>query len=132
MEQRNGRVDRYGQVNVVEISYLYLADTRDEEILQRLREKLAEIARQLGSSSDVLGVGGQSQVIDALLEDLPLEELEARLERAAQQVRDYLSTSGASRCCVACRTKGKPRPTPPTPGSVPHGFCRISTSIGSW
>ncbi|SCF20296.1 SNF2 family N-terminal domain-containing protein [Micromonospora haikouensis] len=95
LEQRNGRVDRYGQVNVVEISYLYLADTRDEEILQRLREKLAEIARQLGSSSDVLGVGGQSDVIDALLEDLPLEELEARLERAAQQVRDYLSTSGA-------------------------------------
>jgi superfamily II DNA or RNA helicase len=95
LEQRNGRVDRYGQQHVVEISYLYLADTRDEEILQRLREKLAEITRQLGSSSDVLGIGGRGEVIGALLEDLPAEELEVRLERAAQQVRDYLATSGA-------------------------------------
>ena len=71
------------RTSVVEISYLYLADTRDEEILQRLREKLAEITRQLGSSSDVLGIGGRGEVIDALLEDLPLRSMEARLERAA-------------------------------------------------
>jgi hypothetical protein len=95
LEQRNGRVDRYGQPEVVEISYLYLEDTRDEEILQRLREKLAEITRQLGSSSDVLGLGGRSDVVDGLLEDLTADELDARLERAAQQVRDYLATSGA-------------------------------------
>ena len=95
LEQRNGRVDRYGQREVVEISYLYLEDTRDEEILQRLRDKLAEITRQLGSSSDVLGIGGRSEVVDGLLEDLTAEELDARLERAAQQVRDYLATSGA-------------------------------------
>lgn len=95
LEQRNGRVDRYGQQNVVEIGYLYLADTRDEEILQRLREKLAVITRQLGSSSDVLGVAGRSDVIDGLLEDLPEEELEQRLERAARQVREYLERSGA-------------------------------------
>ena len=95
LEQRNGRVDRYGQREVVEISYLYLTDTRDEEILQRLREKLAEITRQLGSSSDVLGIGGRSELVDGLLEDLTAEELDARLERAAQQVRDYLATSGA-------------------------------------
>ena len=63
LEQRNGRVDRYGQQQVVEISYLYLEDTRDEEILQRLREKLAEITRQLGSSSDVLGIGGRGEVV---------------------------------------------------------------------
>lgn len=95
LEQRNGRVDRYGQREIVEISYLYLEDTRDEEILQRLREKLAEITRQLGSSSDVLGIGGRSEVIDGLLEDLTAEELDARLERAVDQVRDYLATSGA-------------------------------------
>ncbi|KAA9374899.1 helicase [Microbispora cellulosiformans] len=95
LEQRNGRVDRYGQHNVVEISYLYLTDTRDEEILQRLREKLAVISKQLGSSSDVLGVGGHSEIIDGLLEDLSDQELEERLERVAQQVRDYLERSGA-------------------------------------
>ncbi len=95
LEQRNGRVDRYGQQQVVEISYLYLEDTRDEEILQRLREKLAEITRQLGSSSDVLGIGGRGDVVDGLLEDLSDQELEARLERAAEQVREYLTTSGA-------------------------------------
>lgn len=95
LEQRNGRVDRYGQQDVVEISYLYLGDTRDEEILQRLREKLATITVQLGSSSDVLGVAGRSDVIDGLLEDVSPEELEERLERAVQQVREYLDRSGA-------------------------------------
>ncbi|MEV6985433.1 helicase-related protein [Sphaerisporangium sp. NPDC051017] len=95
LEQRNGRVDRYGQPHIVEISYLYLADTRDEEILQRLREKLAVIARQLGSSSDVLGMAGQNDVVDGLLEDVSEQELEARLERAVQQVRDYLERTGA-------------------------------------
>ncbi|MFC8419458.1 helicase-related protein [Streptomyces sp. NPDC057236] len=95
LEQRNGRVDRYGQPHVVEISYLYLAETRDEEILQRLRDKLFTITKQLGSSSDVLGVAGRSDVIDGLLEDIDAAELEQRLERAVQQVRDYLERSGA-------------------------------------
>ncbi|GAA1966276.1 hypothetical protein GCM10009838_25010 [Catenulispora subtropica] len=95
LEQRNGRVDRYGQKEIVEISYLYLTDTRDEEILQRLREKIAEITKQLGSSSDILGIAGRSDVIDALLEDLPEEELEARLQAAAEQVRQYLDDTGA-------------------------------------
>ncbi|MFI7131330.1 helicase-related protein [Nonomuraea sp. NPDC050153] len=95
LEQRNGRVDRYGQKEVVEISYLYLADTRDEQILQRLRQKLGVIAKQLGSSSDVLGVAGRTDIADALLEDVSDEELEARLERAVQQVRDYLERTGA-------------------------------------
>lgn len=95
LEQRNGRVDRYGQQHVVEISYLYLAETRDEEILQRLRDKLSTITKQLGSSSDVLGVAGRSDVIDGLLEDASAQDLEERLERAVQQVRDYLERSGA-------------------------------------
>ncbi|MGW4891005.1 helicase-related protein [Kitasatospora sp. NPDC004240] len=95
LEQRNGRVDRYGQQHVVEISYLYLAETRDEEILQRLREKLGTITEQLGSSSDILGVAGRSEVIDGLLEDLTDEELDERLERAVRQVQDYLDSSGA-------------------------------------
>ena len=95
LEQRNGRVDRYGQNEVVEISYLYLEETRDEEILQRLRDKLEVIIKQLGSSSDVLGVAGRSEVIDGLLEDVPGDELERRLEQAVQQVRDYLDRTGA-------------------------------------
>jgi hypothetical protein len=95
LEQRNGRIDRYGQQQVVEIAYLYLVDTRDEEILQRLRDKLAVITKQLGSSSDVLGVAGRSEVVDGLLEDVPEEELERRLEQAVHQVRDYLERTGA-------------------------------------
>ena len=43
----------------------------------------------------MLGIGGRGEVIDGLLEDLTAEELDARLERAAEQVRDYLATSGA-------------------------------------
>ena len=96
LEQRNGRVDRYGQPHVVEISYLYLADTRDEEILQRLREKLAEITRQLGLQQrrarhrrprrgDRRAPGGP---------DRP-RSWKPGWSGLPQQVREYLATSGA-------------------------------------
>lgn len=107
LEQRNGRVDRYGQQHIVEIGYLYLAETRDEEILQRLREKLEVITKQLGSSSDVLGVAGRSDVIDGLLEDLSERELEERLERAAQEVREYLERTGALALMQGMRNEGE-------------------------
>ncbi|MGI8810547.1 MAG: helicase-related protein [Acidimicrobiales bacterium] len=95
LEQRNGRVDRYGQECRVEIRYFHLRGTRDAEILDALRVKLARISAELGSSTDVLGVAGSAEVIEGLLEGVDQTELEARLERAAAEVRAYLDRTGA-------------------------------------
>jgi hypothetical protein len=45
LEQRNGRIDRYGQHETPEILYLYLAGTFEERLLLRL---VAKYERQLG------------------------------------------------------------------------------------
>jgi Helicase conserved C-terminal domain len=94
LEQRNGRVDRYGQTQLVQVRYLHLEGTRDAEILERLRAKLAKIAEQLGSASDVLGIGNQPGLIEAMLEGDDEDEILARIDRAEAEVRAYLEESG--------------------------------------
>ena len=56
LEQRNGRVDRYGQTKVVEVRNLWVADSLDDRILEVLHQKLARIRRELGSVANVVGV----------------------------------------------------------------------------
>jgi SNF2 family DNA or RNA helicase len=94
LEQRNGRVDRYGQTQLVQVRYLHLEGTRDAEILERLRAKLAKIADQLGSASDVLGIGNQPGLVEAMLEGDDEDEILARIDRAEAEVRAYLEESG--------------------------------------
>ncbi|OYR46700.1 helicase, partial [Halorubrum sp. Ea8] len=65
IDQRIGRLHRYGQDETVEIRNLFFKDTRESIILERLLEKIDEIEETLGMSSDVLGL---------VLEDVDLEE----------------------------------------------------------
>ncbi|EMA41059.1 helicase domain-containing protein [Halococcus hamelinensis 100A6] len=65
IDQRIGRLHRYGQENTVEIRNLFFKDTRESIILEQLLEKIDEIEDTLGMSSDVLGL---------VLEDIDLEE----------------------------------------------------------
>ena len=94
LEQRNGRVDRYGQTELVQVRYLHLEGTRDAEILERLQDKLARIAKDLGSTSDVLGIGNQPGLVEAMLEGEDEDQILARIERAEEEVRAYLEESG--------------------------------------
>jgi superfamily II DNA/RNA helicase len=51
LDQRNGRVDRFGQRSpIVYIRTLYCLDTTDEDVMQRLVRKLDAIRRDLGFS----------------------------------------------------------------------------------
>jgi SNF2 family DNA or RNA helicase len=95
LEQRNGRVDRYGQTHRVQVRYLHLEGTRDAEILERLRTKLARIQAELGSASDVLGLANQPGLIEALLEGEDEDAIERRIDQAEAEVRAYLQESGA-------------------------------------
>ena len=65
IDQRIGRLHRYGQDETVEIRNLFFKDTRESIILERLLDKIDEIEETLGMSSDVLGL---------VLEDVDLEE----------------------------------------------------------
>lgn len=55
LEQRNGRVDRWGQLHDVHIHNFYLDDTLEADILKKLLTKIETIRRDLGSVSDLVG-----------------------------------------------------------------------------
>jgi ERCC4-related helicase len=76
LEQRNGRIDRYGQKHDPEIRYLYLAGTFEERLLLRLvakyerqRARLTFVPNTLG----VLGVEGSAATV-RLLEGVAEED----------------------------------------------------------
>jgi hypothetical protein len=80
LEQRNGRVDRYGQKKSPRIAFLYAKDTYDGEVLQLLVKKIEKQIAALGSVGDVLGVL-QPGAVESLL-DNPIETLTPESERA--------------------------------------------------
>ena len=56
LEQRNGRVDRHGQIREPEIRYLYLPGTFEESLLLRLIAKYERARAALDVMPDTLGV----------------------------------------------------------------------------
>lgn len=76
LEQRMGRVHRYGQQNEVHIYNLVALDTREGKILVRLFDKLSRIKEDLGSDRvfDVIG----EVLIGKSLKDLILDAISNR------------------------------------------------------
>jgi superfamily II DNA/RNA helicase len=56
LEQRNGRVDRYGQTRPPIIRYLYYPDSPEDDVLSKLVEKIEQMTRDYVSTPDILGV----------------------------------------------------------------------------
>jgi len=56
LEQRNGRVDRYGQTRPPIIRYLFYPHSPEDDVLHRLVEKIEQIAGDRISTPDILGV----------------------------------------------------------------------------
>jgi len=80
MEQRNGRIDRYGQTKPPVIAFLYLVDTYEDEVLKRLLEKLDNKRRAEGTITDILGSFQQERLEQLLLSRRRAEEVEKELE----------------------------------------------------
>jgi len=85
LEQRNGRIDRYGQWKTPYIHYLYLCGTFEERILARLIAKYERQRDRLRAVPNTLGIGAS---------DLPEDGLFAAL------VTDDGSALGTGRCAA--------------------------------
>ncbi len=75
LEQRNGRVDRYGQSREPIIRFLYYPDSPEDDVLARLIEKIEQMAKDRVSTPDILGVLSGRGKID---QDLVRLDPEAR------------------------------------------------------
>jgi superfamily II DNA or RNA helicase len=77
MEQRIGRIHRYGQAHTAQVYNLVLSDTIEGKIFLMLEEKLSEIARALGKvdESGVIAEDLRSQILGQLSERLNYDRL---------------------------------------------------------
>lgn len=91
IEQRIGRLHRYGQKRDVAVYNLFVTNTREDQILQNILEQLVLIARDIP--------GGPYDVLGALLEEVDLtqlimsalaekEEPKVTAEKAAQAAKE--------------------------------------------
>jgi hypothetical protein len=97
IDQRMGRLHRYGQEHTVKIRNLFFADTRESEILNLLIEKTNQIESDLGMRSDVLGrvledVDLDETIMTAIAEGEPTERVVADIEATIEEKREAIQT----------------------------------------
>lgn len=91
IEQRIGRLHRYGQKRDVRVHNLFVTNTREDRILARLLERLEQIRADMpGEVYDVLGslmtgIDLQELLISALAENRPAEATAEQAARAAEE-----------------------------------------------
>ncbi|MFQ5676906.1 MAG: helicase-related protein, partial [bacterium] len=89
LEQRIGRVHRYGQKKDVKIWNLLNLDTREGQILKRLQKKIDEISKAIGNVGEVLGIVARANIEEAirrsLKDDISAELTAQEIEEAIEQ-----------------------------------------------
>jgi hypothetical protein len=95
LEQRNGRIDRYGQVHDPEIRYLYLAGTFEERLLLRLIAKYEKARACLAVMPDTLGVTADESAWSKGLVAGFAEDQAALFEEAQPAIRTLDQVAGA-------------------------------------
>ncbi len=78
MEQRNGRVDRYGQTRPPQIRYLYYPHSAEDGVLHRLVEKIEQMRADRVSTPDMLGILQGTDSLSGGLVTLGGDEEDAR------------------------------------------------------
>jgi len=98
IDQRIGRLHRYGQKRDVKVHNLFVTDTREGQILARLMQKISIIEKQLGGKiSEIVGfvlegVNIQDLIIRALAENRPAEATAKSIEKAIKERRKAFET----------------------------------------
>jgi ERCC4-related helicase len=109
LEQRNGRVDRYGQDEPPVIKYLFYPDSPEDDVLHRLVVKIESMQESRVSTPDILGVLAGSDeierglvVIDAESEEAPddaaslVHTFDDQTEEFIRNVKPLLMSTGAA------------------------------------
>lgn len=105
MEQRIGRIHRYGQAHTAQVYNLVLSDTIEGRIFLLLDDKLTEIARTLGKVDDQGNVAEdlRSQILGQLSERLNYDRLyqealgDPELKRTAVELEAALANAREAR-----------------------------------
>jgi len=101
LEQRIGRIHRYGQDREVKVWNFLFEDTRESEIFEMLGTKVEEIRSKLGNTADVLGIlddiDVDSLIMESIRNDDPpsatTEELEALIEERQRTLEEWYERS---------------------------------------
>ena len=101
LEQRIGRIHRYGQDEEVKVWNFLFDDTRESEIFEMLQSKVEEIRSQLGNTADVLGIlddiDVDSLIMESIENDEPpsatKEELEELIEERQRTLEEWYERS---------------------------------------
>lgn len=97
MEQRIGRIHRYGQVDTAQVYNLVLGDTIEGRIFLLLDEKLEEIAKALGKVDEkgVVEEDLRSQILGQLSEKINYQQLYAQALQDPELKRTRLELEAA-------------------------------------
>lgn len=66
LEQRNGRIDRHGQQHTPRIGYFYHPDSPEDQMLDRLIQRIASMQDDKVSTPDILGLLSEGRVDQAI------------------------------------------------------------------
>jgi superfamily II DNA/RNA helicase len=94
LEQRNGRIDRYGQMHTPLISFLYARDSYEGEVLARLVEKIERQISRLGAVGDVLG-HIQAERIEEIIARAPTD-VQAAIAETERQIDQELNQAATA------------------------------------
>lgn len=101
LEQRIGRLHRYGQDKEVKVWNFSFEDTRESKVFKMLQDKVENIRGQLGSTADVLGmlddINVDSLIMESIRSDEPAsatrEELEELIDERQQTLAEWYERS---------------------------------------
>jgi superfamily II DNA or RNA helicase len=93
LEQRIGRIHRYGQDKEVKVWNFQFDGTRESEIFELLQEKVENIRSKVGSTADVLGMLDDIDVDDLIMRSVQNEEpAEATADELGELLEDREQT----------------------------------------
>ncbi|WP_022836944.1 helicase-related protein [Salisaeta longa] len=101
LEQRIGRIHRYGQEREVKVWNFQFDGTREAEIFELLQEKVEAIRARVGATADVLGMiedlNIEKLIMRSIRDNEPpsvtQEELEREIEKRQQTLMDWYERS---------------------------------------